>query len=275
MRYTNHPITCLLFFLTLLCPLAVAAQPLRPPGTPPKVYDFVVRDRLAAQRSHFTQGLQIVDDTLYIGTGQYGESRLLEYRFPQMELLREIPLDDAFFGEGVTRFDNHLFQLTWRAGRLFVYDAQSLELQVSHPIPTEGWGITHDGHQLIYSDGSHRLYRLDPESLKRLGVIEVTLNGRPLPRLNELEWIDGEIWANVFMANQLVRINPGSGAVTGIVDLRGLLPAEERRNDTDVLNGIAWDARHQALWVTGKRWPWLYQIELRERGTSAGKTPRN
>lgn len=247
--------------------LVVALVPAFPCGVraqlaPPERYGFTVLERVPQSRDHFVQGLQIVGDTLYVGTGLNGESRLMEYAFPAMELRRQAELPVNLFGEGVTRLDDRIYQLTYRARRLLIYDAASLEQVATAGIATEGWGITHDGESLIYSDGSAALYFLDPASLTVQRTLTVTLNGRPLPRLNELEYVDGQIWANVWTANQIVRIDPRNGAVTAIADLRGLLPDEERRADTDVLNGIAWDGREGALWVTGKRWPWIYRIRL-------------
>ncbi|MFK7830582.1 MAG: glutaminyl-peptide cyclotransferase [Congregibacter sp.] len=238
----------------------------------PVVYDYDVVERVAQPRQNFVQGLQIVGDTLYVSTGMYGESRLREYAFPSMELRRERSLPDSVFGEGVTRLNDKLYQLTWRAGRMLEYDASTMKLLRSHVIPTEGWGITDNNSDLIYSDGTPQLYFLDPNTLQRRRTLNVTLNGTPLPRLNELEWIDGEIWANVFQANQLVRINPTSGFVTAVIDLRGLLAPEDYADDTDVLNGIAWDAAESALWVTGKRWPWIFRVRLKERSASPSAT---
>lgn len=229
---------------------------------PPERYGFSVLERVPQSRDHFVQGLQIVGDTLYVGTGLNGESRLMEYEFPAMKLRRQTELPVNLFGEGITRLDDRIYQLTYRARRLLIYDAQSLEQVATAGIATEGWGITHDGENLIYSDGSAALYFLSPDSMTVQRTLPVSLNGRPLPRLNELEYVDGQVWANVWMANQIVRIDPHSGAVTAIADLRGLLPDEDRRSDTDVLNGIAWDAQEHALWVTGKRWPWIYRIRL-------------
>ncbi|MFT4875080.1 glutaminyl-peptide cyclotransferase [Congregibacter sp.] len=225
-------------------------------------YGYEVLDRAPQPRENFIQGLQIVGDSLYVGTGHYGESRLQEYQFPEMRLSREVKLPPTLFGEGVTRLGERIYQLTWRAGQLFEYDANNFKLLKTHVISTEGWGITHNDSELIYSDGSHRLYFLNPDNMALLRTLEVTLGSRPLPRLNELEWINGEIWANVWQANQLVRIDPANGAVVAIVDLRGLLDPAEREPGTDVLNGIAWDAKNNALWVTGKRWPWLYKLRL-------------
>lgn len=254
------PVTAMTVWL-LLCAGLALGQPMAP-APRVTIYDYEVVRKLPMGRDNFVQGLQIVDDTLYVGTGMYGESRLRTYAFPAMELRREVSLDATLFGEGVTRLGDRIYQLTWHAGKIFVYDAASLKLLSTHRISTQGWGITHNGRELLYSDGSDTIRTLDPITLEPKGEIRVTLNGRSMPRLNELEWIEGEIWANVWTANQLVRINPDTGRVTGIVDLRGLLPAEERQEGTDVLNGIAWDEERQALWVTGKRWPWLYQVQL-------------
>lgn len=226
-------------------------------------YGFEVIERLPHPRENFVQGLQIVGESLYVSTGQYGESKIRRYDFPSMALKQEISLPDTLFGEGVTRLGDRLYQLTWRAGQLREYDARTLTLIKTHPIGTQGWGITHNGSELIYSDGSHRLYFLNPDDLSLLRTLQVKLGDRVLARLNELEWIEGEIWANVWQSNQLVRIDPTSGAVTAILDLRGLLEPGDREPGTDVLNGIAWDSKKRALWVTGKRWPWLFNVRLR------------
>jgi glutamine cyclotransferase len=225
-------------------------------------FGFDVIERVAQPRDHFVQGLQLHDGLLYLGTGLYGESRLLIYEFPAMKLRQSAALPETLFGEGVTRFGDRVYQLTWREGKILTYDAATLEAGSTHAINTEGWGITHDGRQLIYSDGSPRLRFLDPEDLSVQREVTVTLNGRALPRINELEYVDGAVWANVWQANQLVRIDPASGVVTAIADLRGILAPEDRRPDTDVLNGIAWDGEANTLWVTGKRWPWIYRIRL-------------
>ena len=235
-----------------------------PRAAPPAVlrYTYRIVDKRPLTANSFVQGLQIVGDTLYLGTGQYGASRLREYAFPAMQLRREVALPDELFGEGVTRLGERIYQLTWRSGQVRVYAAASLELLRTPRIDTQGWGITHDGRRLYYSDGSSTLRVLDPHSLAVQRAFSVTLHGQALPRLNELEWIDGEIWANVWQTEQVVRIDPARGQVRGIVDLRGLLPATQRQRETGVLNGIAWDAQRRALWVTGKNWPWLYRIRL-------------
>ena len=254
-------------FLWLPCaavPVALAAVP---------VYDYEILERRPHARENYVQGLEIHGDSLYVGTGRYGESRLREYRFRDMHLKRERRLPPALFGEGITRLGDSIYQLTWLSRIGLVYDALTFEPTRQWQLRTEGWGLTNDGQTLIYSDGSHRLRFLDPQTLEELRVLEVTLNGQPLPRLNELEWIDGEVWANVYQSEQLVRIDPDSGAVTGIVDLRGLLTPEERVG-SEVLNGIAWDRGRGALWVTGKRWPWLFRVALRPRTANAGEESR-
>jgi glutamine cyclotransferase len=250
--------TTLVVMVLSLCPLSLIGAD----AAPILRYGFQVEERLPMDRANFTQGLQIVGDRLYVGTGLYGQSRLREYSFPDLTLEREHALPETLFGEGVTRLGDRIYQLTWHAGQILVYEALNLEPILTAEIQTEGWGLTHDGESLIYSDGTPILRFLDPDGLEVTRELPVTIAGRPLPRLNELEYIDGEIWANVWMANQLVRINPADGRVTGIVDLRGLLPEADRAEDTDVLNGIAWDSEQKALWVTGKRWPWLYRVRI-------------
>jgi glutamine cyclotransferase len=277
-KHRRHAWRALLLLLLLLLS---GSGTLSAADTPPvPVYGYEVLERRAQPRENFVQGLEFFADRLYVGTGLRGQSRLREYRFEDMTLLREQRLPEAYFGEGITRLGERLYQLTWRAGKVLVYDAERWLPLREGALATEGWGITNDGQRLIYSDGSDRLRFLDPDTLAVGKTLAVTLRGRPLPRLNELEWIDGEIWANVWTSNQLVRIDPDSGAVTGIVDLSGLLAAEDRRGDEDVLNGIAWNAAARQLWVTGKRWPWLYRVDLHLRGylgdrpgTTGARTP--
>ena len=228
----------------------------------PTRYGYRVLERLPQPRDHFVQGLQIHDGMLYVGTGHRGQSRLLRYHFPGGPLERGRRLHPQLFGEGVTVMGEQVYQLTWTAGLLLVYDRATLEYRSFLRIPGQGWGLTHNGRDLIYSDGSHFLHRISPVDGERLGSLAVTENGVPLDRLNELEWVEDQIWANVWMSDRVVVIDPGSGRVTASIDLGGLLPEEERQEDTDVLNGIARDPANGAIWVTGKRWPWLYRIEL-------------
>jgi glutamine cyclotransferase len=244
---------------------AVAAPPVR---AEVPIYGFKVTARLAQSRENFVQGLQILDGHLYVSTGKYGSSRLLRYRLEDGELLDERPVDSRLFAEGLTVFGERIYQLTWKSRLVLIYNKADFQGIASFRIPGQGWGLTHDGKDLIYSDGSHRLHYLSPESGTITRSMEVTENGRPVSRLNELEWIDGQVWANIWQTDRIVMIDPVSGEVTASIDLRDLLPAADRRPGTEVLNGIAQNPDDGTIWVTGKNWPWLYQIELIETPTT-------
>ncbi len=208
----------------------------------------------------FTQGLIYWEGELYEGTGQYGASTLRRVDLESGELLQRRNLDRRYFGEGITILNDKIYQLTWRASVGFVYDRESFEQLGSFYLPGEGWGITHDGEQLIVSDGSPFLRFLDPESLEEVRRVQVTDDTGEVVYLNELEYINGEVWANIWYQNYLVRIDPESGRVKSRVDLSNLY--SERRSFDAVLNGIAWDAEQERLFVTGKLWPRLYEIEV-------------
>jgi glutamine cyclotransferase len=235
---------------------------------PPAQYGYRVLEQRPLPRDNFVQGLEFDGDTLLVGTGQYGQSRIRRYAFPAMTLLAEQRLPPRLFGEGITRYGERIFQLTWRAGFGVAWDAKELEPVARFALPGEGWGLTHNETSLIYSDGSATVRFLDPATLQPTRELVVRRDGKALPRLNELEWIDGRLWANVWTTDNIVIIDPDSGNVEAEVDLAGLLPLPERRRDTDVLNGIARDSAG-GTWVTGKRWPWLYRIELAPAGTRA------
>ena len=230
-------------------------------------WDFTVVDRKPQTRDNFVQGLEIVGDKLYLSSGMYGQSRLRRYDFDSGELELERPLDPRLFAEGVTVLNDRVYQLTWRARLGLVYQREALEPLELFRLPGEGWGITHNGKELIYSDGSNLLRVVNPGDYSLARTVEVTESGRPVSLLNELEWINGEVWANVWQSDRIVTINPATGNVTGSIDLSGLLPAEEYGEGTDVLNGIAFDRRDGGIWVTGKRWPYLYRIELKPTST--------
>ena len=224
-------------------------------------YGISVADRRPHSRRDFTQGLEIHNNKLYQGTGRYGQSRLQVFDFTSGKLVRERRLPGHWFGEGITLLDEHIYQLTWRAGILQVYSREDLEPQRQISLPGEGWGLTNNGQHLIYSDGSSSLHFLTPGG-KRLHSIEVRYQGRPVPRLNELEWAHGYLLANIWAKDWIIMINSLNGEVFGRIDLAGLLPRHEQRPGTDILNGIALDRRTGKLWVTGKNWPWIYQVDL-------------
>ena len=207
----------------------------------------------------------IWDDTLWVSSGLYGESFVARYDWPSMANRKVTQLPDRYFAEGLAELNGRIYVLTWRSQDLLVLDPNSMEIIETHRLFGEGWGVTSDGSQLWISDGTHRLTVWEDGEVKR--TIEVTYDGKRVSRLNELEWINGEIWANVWLKDQIVRIDPTSGIITSIIDLRGLLPHSERRRDTDVLNGIAVDPKTGAIWLSGKRWPSLFNVELIERIT--------
>ena len=236
-----------------------------PPQTPIN-YSYTIVNSYPHDVGAFTQGLIWHDGIMYESTGQRGESDVRRVLLESGEVMEEVPIDDQYFGEGITIFDDKLYQLTWQAGTGFVYDADSLELLDSFTYPTEGWGMTHDGEQLIMSDGTNTIYFWDVETLEENGRLQVHDGDTPIARLNELEYIDGEIYANIWQTNLIARIDSETGAVVGWIDLRGLLSAEEMAGLSNpgnaVLNGIAYDAENGRLFVTGKLWPTLFEIEL-------------
>lgn len=210
----------------------------------------------------FTQGLIFLDGFLYESTGLYGESSLRKVALETGAVLQQVDLSSEYFAEGLTVWEDTLIQLTWREGTGFVYSRDDFSLLSQFTYATEGWGLTHDGERLIMSDGSAKLYFIDPDTFQVTGNISVTDQGENVRRLNELEFIDGEVFANIYMTDDLVRIDPATGEVLGWIDLSGLLPAEDRTPQTDVLNGIAYDQVQDRLFVTGKFWPKLFEIRL-------------
>ncbi|NND68629.1 MAG: glutaminyl-peptide cyclotransferase [Halioglobus sp.] len=232
-------------------------------------YTIRVLEKRAQPKDNFVQGLEIHDGMLYVSTGQYGQSRLLRYRFQDMALERGRRLHPRVFGEGLTVLDDVVYQLTWRNRAVFTYRKSDFDYQTHLSLPGEGWGLTNDGVNLVYSDGSDKLYTMSTETGRILHTLNVTQDGKPVRHLNELEWVGGAIWANVWRTDRIVIINPDNGKVTGTIDLAGLLPDEEREPGTGVLNGIAVDPANGDLWVTGKHWPWLYRIELIEPAQAA------
>lgn len=225
-----------------------------------KQYGIKVVKEYPHRTDAYTQGLFFQDGILWETTGQYGESTIRTVDLASGEPTQLKKLNAKYFGEGSVILDGVLYVLTWTNKVAFKYDAATLTYQKTLSYPREGWGITTDGKQLIASDGSANLFFLDKD-LKLLKRLPVTMNGRSLRYLNELEWIDGKIWANVYTTDTIVIINPADGKVEAAIDCSGLLPRKLRKKDTDVLNGIALDAEGR-IYITGKKWPRLYQVEL-------------
>lgn len=231
------------------------------------VYDYRVVNTYRHDRDAFTQGLVFVDGELYEGTGLEGGSGLRRVELETGKVLQSRPLDPSLFGEGIAVLGDRIYQLTWKNQTAVVYDRETFDPIDTFDYPTEGWGLTTDGERLIMSDGTSDLVFRDPETFAESGRVEVRYEGTPLPNLNELEFIDGEVWANVWRSDFVVRIDPATGDVTGVIDLRGLLPAADSgRRPVDVLNGIAHDPATGRIFVTGKLWPRLFEIELVPRG---------
>jgi glutamine cyclotransferase len=210
----------------------------------------------------FTQGLIYLDGHLYESTGLNGRSTLREVDLESGRVLKEISLPQQYFAEGLTNWGSTLIQLTWKKHVAFVYDRATFRLLKSFHYPWEGWGLTQDGKHLIMSDGSETIHFLDPDTFKQVRSIHVTDRGKPVQNLNELEYIRGEIYANVWMSNRIARISPSTGKVLGWIDLSGILPSVEVTGEGAVLNGIAYDASHNRLFVTGKDWPRLFEIQV-------------
>ena len=234
------------------------------PETETIIYSYQVVNKFPHDRGSHIQGL-VVDDgpgILLEGSGLWGESSLRRVVLDTGEVTQFMPLPEQFFGEGITVFDNRIIQLTWKSGVGFVYDSESFNRLEIFTYAHEGWGITHDGQQLIVSDGTDTIYFWDPETLQETHQIHVYDEFGPVTQLNELEFMNGEILANVWQTDTIVRINPDSGKVSGWIDLTGLLAQEDRIGTEGVLNGIAYDSVTDRLFVTGKRWPSLYEIEL-------------
>ena len=210
----------------------------------------------------FTQGLLYADGVLYESAGLYGQSTLRKLEIESGAVLLEEHLDAQYFAEGLTLLDGKLYQLTWKENKGFIYDPQDFRQLGTFTYSTEGWGLTTDGSSLILSDGSANLYFIDPKTMQTSRTLLVSLDGAPLERLNELEFIRGEIYANIWYKDLIVRINPESGEVIGMIDCSILREGQDAPLPKDVLNGIAYDAQGDRLFITGKNWPWIYEVSL-------------
>jgi len=239
----------------------VAEAPTIIPVAP--VRSFEVVNEYPHDPAAFTQGLILVDGQLYEGTGLNGRSELRLVDLETGAVLERRPLDSEYFGEGVTVLGNSIYQITWQTGVAFVYDRDSFDQTGSFTYETEGWGLTHDGTSLIMSDGSDQLYYRDPETFEVTKQISVHDGDNPISHLNELEYIDGVIWANVWQTNFIARIDPETGAVIDWLDLAALTQdVVASGQPVDVLNGIAWNPETETVYVTGKLWPTLFEIRL-------------
>ncbi len=243
-------------------PHSAAGADAKAAGVPVR-YTFEVVATTPHDRGAFTQGLVFRNGGFLESTGLNGQSSLREVELKTGRVLKQVSIAPQYFGEGLAVIGDRAFLLTWQHGKGFVYDADTFRLEREFTYTGEGWGLTTDGRSLILSDGTARLRFLDPATFVVTRTVEVTSEGKPVEHLNELEFVRGEVFANVWMENEILRIDPATGVVVGVIDCSGLLPRTEIRPDTDVLNGIAYEATTDRLFLTGKRWPKIYEVRLK------------
>ena len=240
-----------------MTPFAVAALP---------IHGVVVKATYPHDTRAYTQGLFYLDGALFESTGLEGQSNIRRVRLKDGAVLQSASISARMFGEGVVNWGDDLISVTWRDQVGFRWDRKTFALKSSFSYAGEGWGLTQDGKSIIMSDGTAFLRFLDPGALREIRRLRVTAKGRPLTNLNELEWVKGEILANVWQTNLIARINPHTGVVKGWIDLTGLPETLRRHDAAAVANGIAYDAKQDRLFVTGKNWPRLYEIGLTPKG---------
>lgn len=228
----------------------------------PKRFSYLVRNTLRHDQNAYTQGLEFKDGILFEGTGLNGKSELRMVDWRSGAVLKNIKLDTQFFGEGITIMDDKIYQLTYQSNKGFVYDLKTFEKIDEFSYTTEGWGLTNNKKQLIMSDGSNKLYFINKETFEREREIEVYDNVGPVHMINELEYIDGEIWANLYMSNEVIRIDPATGKVKSKIDFNGIFNPNSVNYKTDVMNGIAYDEATKKLYITGKLWPNMFEVEI-------------
>jgi len=229
-----------------------------------KRYKVTVVKEYPHDDASYTQGLFFLNGQMYESTGQYGESTFRKVNLATGEALDQLDFSKKYFVEGSCVLNNNLYILTWQNKVAFIYDVKTLEYKQTYSYPREGWGLTTDGTQLIASDGSSTLYFMDDKFQVKKKII-VKQEGKPIRMLNELEYIDGKIWANVYMTDLILIINPDSGEVEGSIDCTGLLPKNLKDSRTDVLNGIAYNPQTKKIYLTGKYWKKLYEVKIEEK----------
>ena len=248
----------------LLCASALLGSGLAAAKDGPiPTYGFEVVRSYPHDANAFTEGLFFKSGVLYESTGLEGRSSIRKVRLETGEVLQQVALPPGLFGEGIVDWGDQIISLTWQTQLGFVLKLDDFALVKRFNYPGEGWGLTRNNRELVMSDGTAELRFLDPQTLRETRRLRVTANGKPVDQLNELEWVAGEVYANIWQTDRIARIDAKTGQVVGWIDLTGLLPAKERvAGHTDVLNGIAYDSVGKRLWVTGKMWPKLYEIKL-------------
>lgn len=261
----KHSITALVFYEDKTKKLTNTVYFLA--DTAPAIYDYKIINTFPHDKNAYTQGLEIHNGFLYESTGQHGTSTLRKVEIKTGKVLQKINLDNQYFGEGITKFGDDIFMLTWQKGIGFIYDFNTFKQKgtFKYTQSLEGWGLTNNGKELIKTDGTERIWFLNPKTLKEINYIEAYTNTRKVERLNELEYIDGQIYANVYQQNSILIVDAKTGKVNGVVNLNGLRKKVEQHAKLDVLNGIAYDKATKKLYVTGKNWNKLFEIELVKR----------
>lgn len=236
------------------------------PDKAPETYAWQVVKTFPHDPKAYTQGLVFLDGYIYEGTGQYGESTLRKTEIASGKILSTLSIDNQLFGEGITIYKDKIYQITWRSRKGFIYDLKTFTLESTFTYNSEGWGITTAGDKLIMSDGSNKLYHIAPSTFNMIKEVEVYDHRGEVSQLNELEYVDGLVWANIWMSDRIVAIDPETGAVKGEMNMKNLLSAADKaRNDRDdVLNGIAYNPEKGTFYLTGKRWPKMFEISWKK-----------
>ena len=232
----------------------------------PKVYDYEIINEFPRSMNSYTQGLEFYNDTLYESLGRYGQSKLVKVEFRTGKKLKEINLASEYFAEGITILNNKIFQLTWKEKVGFVYDIDNFNKinSFEYKNSLEGWGICNNGIKLYKSDGTEKIWLLDPENLKEEDYIEIYTNKNKVVGLNELEWINGKIYANRYLFDGIAIINPENGAIEGVINLSTLKNKVTQHENLDVINGIAYNKKRNSIFVTGKMWDKLFEIRIKK-----------
>lgn len=236
-------------------------------ATAPKVYHYTILETYPHDQTAYTQGLEFVGDVLFESTGQYGQSTIRTSNYKTGEILSETKLEDDYFGEGLTVLKNKAYQLTWQKKKGLIYNAENLELEGEFPYKysQQGWGLCNDGSQLYKSDGTERIWMLDAKTQAEKAFIEVYTNRSKIDTINELEWVENRIYANIYRKDAIAIVNPKNGAVEGVINLRGLKSKVTQHPKLDVLNGIAYKGEKDILYITGKNWDKLFKIKIEEK----------
>lgn len=234
------------------------------PTTSPVLYTYKILETYEHDQNAYTQGLEFKGETLYESTGKYGKSSVRKTNYETGEVLQKTDLKNSFFGEGLTILNENIYQLTWQEKVGFIYDLNSFNKKATFAYTNskEGWGLCNDGNQIYKSDGTEKIWTLNAETLAEEGYIQIYINTGKIKSVNELEWVDGKLYANIYQKSAIAIINPKNGAVEGVIDLSDLIDNVTKHEELDVLNGIAYKGEPNILYVTGKNWDKLFKIEV-------------